>query len=1068
MVIVLPGSDSARDGFSLLIDIWMLRMSFCLTNRRRQLARLLTSFLRQPAMTRRLLIPAALVFSVALPLPAAYAQLPQIRISAIFPQGGAVGTTFRVAITESTDIDELAEMLFSDPGITAAQAKNESGSLIPNTFDVSIGEGVEPGYHEVRLRGLFGVSNPRTFRVDSLPEVAEAEPNNTPGAAQPLEINQIVNARADGGGDVDIYKIPVTAGQTITIRTEAARIDSLMQPVLQVMDDTGRRIKRVRRALDQEASVVVTSDKDQTLTVRIHDTVYGGGHTYPYRLTVDTRPLVDFVWPPVVPSGAASAVALYGRHLPGGEPTDLRINGTPLFRKPHFIDAITATGPSTGSAPAASSIDTQWWNGVDGNVLRLAVCRGGVPVYQESDPITADGRQLSGPFTVAGRFSPRGQDTAIRFFARKDEVRDIEVVSQRLGVPANSILYVEQITAADDGTETVKLLATEVDGRQNPGGNQLPTVTTDAAWRLTAPADGIYQLRIRNRYAGSRSQPDMYFVVDVHSPQPDYELIAFESIASADGTAPVTTGAVCIRRGGHYEIPVYVIREDGHNDGITVTAENLPQGITCAPSVISPGKPGTTLLLEAAEDAPEATLPIRITGTAGDLQKDAHVATLLYTGINGLPRTGRLTQKLLLNVMKDVQPFTVKFGLSEAVMHQDQQLLIPVTLIRRNGFNGKVDVAFKGQPGNVDAPAVSFAPDVTTATARLFFKENAGAGPAQLLAYATAPVKYRRNPWLADRAHERVAEVQKQVEQQQKLLADAKAATEEVNTEIGKTSNSIAALKKQLESHRAKATELTEKITSATGEQGTALTAIQKLQQAQLNAAGTLETAEIPLDALESASKELETAATQLAQVTTEIARQTEQLNLEMQKAKENLKQRKAAETALTQLQEKLRKAQASAEAVQKRQDELNAEKTKADEAAKAVDEATKAKDVNVRAVATTIELQVYATPGKITAAVPNEGAVKRGTTTEVPVTIARKNGFAGAVDVTLVVPDGSGLTAPAINVAADQTEGKITISAAADATVADIANAVFRATTTDFKGRAASFDVPVTLKVSE
>ena len=57
-----------------------------------------------------------------------------------------------------------------------------------------------------------------------------------------------------------------------------------MQPVIQVLNDSGRRIKQARRSLDQEATLVLTSDKDQTLTVKVHhDVVYGGGNAFPYR-----------------------------------------------------------------------------------------------------------------------------------------------------------------------------------------------------------------------------------------------------------------------------------------------------------------------------------------------------------------------------------------------------------------------------------------------------------------------------------------------------------------------------------------------------------------------------------------------------------------------------------------------------------------------------------------------------------------------------------------------------------------------------------------------------------------
>ena len=112
--------------------------------------------------------------------------------------------------------------------------------------------------------------------------------------------------------------------------------------------------------------------------------------------------------------------------------------------------------------------------------------------------------------------------------------------------------------------------------------------------------------------------------------------------------------------------------------------------------------------------------------------------------------------------------------------------------------------------------------------------------------------------------------------------------------------------------------------------------------------------------------------------------------------------------------------------------------------------------------------ITIHAAPAKLTAAVPDAGAIKRGAAVPVKVTVARKNNFAANLKLALVLPEGvTGLTADAVDVAADQTEGTLTITAAADATVGDLANIVIRATG-DFNGRMESTDVPVALKVVE
>ena len=115
------------------------------------------------------------------------------------------------------------------------------------------------------------------------------------------------------------------------------------------------------------------------------------------------------------------------------------------------------------------------------------------------------------------------------------------------------------------------------------------------------------------------------------------------------------------------------------------------------------------------------------------------------------------------------------------------------------------------------------------------------------------------------------------------------------------------------------------------------------------------------------------------------------------------------------------------------------------------------------------VALTVHATPGKIAATVPNGGAIKKGAKVDVKLTLTRKNKFAGPVQVALLHPTGvTSVSSNTIDIAPDKTEATLTLTAAADAAVGDIANAVIRATVADFNGRKAQFDAPVALKVTE
>ena len=126
---------------------------------------------------------------------AAIAQLPQIRLFSLFPAGGQVGSAVDVVVTGGADLDDVTGLLFSDPALTAVpKTAAAPGEKAPeaNTFTVIIAPHAQLGTCDVRVAGRFGVSNPRSFEVDTRTELTETEPNDTIEHATLVELNVFI------------------------------------------------------------------------------------------------------------------------------------------------------------------------------------------------------------------------------------------------------------------------------------------------------------------------------------------------------------------------------------------------------------------------------------------------------------------------------------------------------------------------------------------------------------------------------------------------------------------------------------------------------------------------------------------------------------------------------------------------------------------------------------------------------------------------------------------------------------------------------------------------------------
>ena len=237
----------------------------------------------------------------------AWAQSPNPVLNSVFPPGGQAGKTVEVTVSGSS-LDELETLVCSHSGITCEQSGEKQ-------FRLTIPDDVPTGLYDLRAVGRNGLSSPRSFFVGNLTELLETEPNETPGTAQPVSLNRVINGRIEKGGDLDQFRFTATKGERVLIECWAERIDSRLRAILEVFDDTGRRLAVNRGYFGIDPLIYFQAPNDGTYVVKLFDLIYSGSSEHFYRLNIGTSPRVVFTVPPVVERGKTTRVTLFGWNL---------------------------------------------------------------------------------------------------------------------------------------------------------------------------------------------------------------------------------------------------------------------------------------------------------------------------------------------------------------------------------------------------------------------------------------------------------------------------------------------------------------------------------------------------------------------------------------------------------------------------------------------------------------------------------------------------------------------------------------------------------------------------------
>jgi hypothetical protein len=196
-------------------------------------------------------------------------------ITSIFPLGGQAGVRTTVAL--------------------------DGWNLPQNSLTLEPRE-MRPGILSLSVRSGDLVSNHVPFAVNSLPECLKQESSHTPATAQRITLPLIVNGRIGKPGDWDVFRIEGRARETVIAEVQARVLDSPLDSVLKLTDQTGK-VLAYNDDRDDKGQGLLTHHADSLLSVslpadgtyylHLGDAQGHGSTAHAYRLRVST-PRPDF------------------------------------------------------------------------------------------------------------------------------------------------------------------------------------------------------------------------------------------------------------------------------------------------------------------------------------------------------------------------------------------------------------------------------------------------------------------------------------------------------------------------------------------------------------------------------------------------------------------------------------------------------------------------------------------------------------------------------------------------------------------------------------------------------
>ena len=580
-------------------------------------------------------------------------------ITATEPQAIAPGSTVDVLIRGGnlTGATQLWSSFSTKSSLTPDVAEN--GTKDDQVmFRVSVAADAALGVHGMRIATDKGVSAMRLFVLDDLATVANPNTNKTIETAHrltpPVAVDGVVDALSR-----NYFHFRAQAGQQLSMEVLARRIGSALDPLIRLLDTSGREITYSDDAagLGGDPQISHTFQEAGEYVLELRDIRYQGGGNYNYRLRIGDFPCINVPYPMGAKRGTEATLSFAGTSVDQAEEVKVAVPDNPLVNWVN-VSAKRTGGSSSGFATlSVSSADE----------------------LQETEPNDSGDEVTSVPLgaQLNGRLEKTGDVDRFRFSATKDQQFTFAAITRQQGSPADLLLRLYNADGA-------KVAEAEDAG------------VLDGVIRYKFPADGEYTLHVEDLYR--RGGDPFAYRIEVKPTKPGFRLAA-------------STDHLNIPAGGTAMLTVTSSRTN-YNGPIAVWLVDLPDGVTSMPTVIGTGLNGVVFTVQSARDAPTGgAMPARIIGTATiggeDFQANASITAALKVVGNGMPLPPPVLETAVAVGIAPTPAISLRAEPSVLIFGRDLSATVKVIAERQDGWDEEIALAVtpekNGLPGGITA-----------------------------------------------------------------------------------------------------------------------------------------------------------------------------------------------------------------------------------------------------------------------------------------------------------------------------------------------------------------------------